>query len=288
MGTFYRFRACLNSKKGLPIGVMNKEANEMNCQETQSLIDDYLDGLLNPNQAKSLMAHCEQCGDCADSLAHAQQFRELLKNASVPPPSTGFVERALQQAVHQGAQKAGQTAAQESAHKAGPTHHDSHRQGFIKGFGSAIAAGLALWVVVSLFPSQQSTTQPQTSTENTARHSQNENTISIALQESTSIKLAFHTAQAVQGATITISLSDNLELVGYQNRQTLEWKTDLVAGDNVLTLPVKALNPQQGKIVAQVSHNKFMKSIELNLNVRNNSDAKKPVSKNHIATTPIA
>jgi hypothetical protein len=255
---------------------MNSEGIEMKCQQAQSLIDDYLDGLLNPNQIESLTAHCEHCSDCADSLAHTQQFRRLLQSASVPPPSAGFVDRALHQAVQQAVQK-----------DAGPTHHDSHRQGFIKGFGSAIAAGLALWAVVSLFPMQQDT-DTQTSVENLAQNSQNENAISISLQESTSIKLAFHAAQAVQGATITISLSDNLELVGYQNRQTLEWKTDLLAGDNVLTLPVKALNPQQGKIIAQVSHSKLMKSIELKLNVRENSDAKKPVSQNQTITTPVA
>lgn len=258
---------------------MNSEGIEMNCQETQSFIDDYLDGLLNPIQAESLAAHCEQCSDCAESLAQNQQFRQLLKNASVPPPSAGFVDHALHQAVHQATQKIEQNT--------GPTHHDFHRQGFIKGFGSAIAAGLALWAVVSLFPMQQGT-QTQTSIENLAQNSQKEGAISIALYEATSIKLAFNAAQAVQGATITISLSDNLELVGYQNHQTLEWKTDLVAGDNVLTLPVKALNPQQGKIIAQVSHNKLMKSIELTLNVKNNADANKPVSKNHIIMAPVA
>ena len=261
---------------------MKSEGIEMNCQETQSHIDDYLDGVLSPTQIRSLTAHCEQCGECAESLAQSQRVRQLLVNALVPPPSAGFVDRALQQAVQQGAEQVTQQ-------QAGRTHHDSHRQGFIKGFGSAIAAGLALWAVVSLFPAQQ-VTDTQTSGENLAQNVQNENenAISISLHESTSIKLAFHAAQAVQGATITISLSDNLEVVGYQNRQTLEWKTDLLAGDNVLTLPVKALSPIQGRIIAQVSHNKLQKSIELKLNVKNNSELKKPVSKNHIITTPVA
>lgn len=248
----------------------------MKCQEAQSLIDDYLDGLLNASQEEALAAHCAHCSDCGEILAQEQQLRKLLKNATVPQPSPGFVDRALRHAVQQGGQ----------IHR-GSTHHDSHRQGFIKGFGSAIAAGLALWAVVSLFPTHQGT-QQQTPTTSVAQNQVDDNAISISLDEATSIKLAFHTAQAVEGATITINLSDNLELVGYQNRRTLEWKTNLLAGDNVLTLPIKALQPQQGKIIAQVSHNNMKKFIELKLDVKNNTSLKKPVSKNHIITTPVA
>jgi hypothetical protein len=244
----------------------------MKCQEAQPLIDDYLDGVLSPIQAESLTAHCAQCGDCSDTLAQARQFRQLLSSAAVPPPSAGFVDRALRHAVQQN----------------GPTHHDSHKKGFIKGFGSAIAAGLALWVMVSVLPTHQGTeTQPPAPLASNSQN-QTDNTISISLHEATSVTLAFHAAQAVEGATITINLSDNLELVGYQNRQTLEWQTNLVAGDNVLTLPIKALKSQQGKIIAQVTHNNLMKSIELKLDVKSNSDTKKPVSKNLIITTPVA
>ncbi|WP_455210840.1 zf-HC2 domain-containing protein [Kaarinaea lacus] len=252
----------------------------MKCQEVQSLIDDYLDGLLNRGQAETITAHCTNCSECADAMSQNRQLRQLLKSAAVPPPSTGFVDRALRHAVQQNG----------PIHR-GPMHHDSHRQGFIKGFGSALAAGLAIWAVVSLFPSQQGTetqTPMQRVAQNQTNNQANDNAISITLHEATSIKLAFHTAQAVEGATITINLSDNLELVGYQNRQTLEWKTNLLAGDNVLTLPIKALQLQQGKIIAQVSHNNVKKFIELKLDVKNNSDIQKPVSKNHIITTPVA
>ncbi|KPJ94797.1 MAG: hypothetical protein AMJ53_04535 [Gammaproteobacteria bacterium SG8_11] len=246
----------------------------MKCREAKSIIDDYLDGELPSIQAELFSAHCDQCTDCANALATTQktrqQIRQFLKSAEIPPPSEGFVDRALRRATQQ----------------TDSTHHDSHRQGFIKGFGSAIAAGLALWAVLSLFPQQE--TQTQTPVPSVAQNQLDENAINISLHEATSIKLAFHAAQAVEGATITISLSDNLELVGYQNRQTLEWKTNLVAGDNVLTLPIKALKAQQGKIIAQVSHNNLMKSIELKLDVKNSADVKKPVSKNQIITTPVA
>ena len=262
----------------------------MQCHEVQTHIDDYLDGLLNSTEVEKFTAHYRRCDQCADAVAQAQKFRQLLKNSPFPPPSAGFVDRALRTAVKQGR----------------ATHHDthghlytlSHRKGFIRGFGSAVAAGLALWVVVSLYPAQQTSSQQSLSQQSLSTQTVERvaatiqdpmaSTMSISLYEPTNITLAFHAVKAVQGATITIRLSDNLELAGYQNRQTLKWETDLLAGDNVLTLPIKALNPQQGKIIAQVSHSNLMKSIELQLNVQAASGATKPVSEFKLIATPLA
>jgi hypothetical protein len=266
----------------------------MQCREAQTHIDDYLDDLLDSTEeVEAMAAHFQQCDQCAEKLALARQFRQLLKSTPVPPPSAGFVDRALYNAVQQNAVQ--QNAVQQGAaerydtpdHIHSHLHKHSHRKGFIKGFGSALAAGLALWTVVSLFPQQQPTITsiPTSSTTQTVAQAPTDNIISISLQEPTNVTLAFHAAKAVQGATITISLSDNLELAGYQNRQTLEWKTDLLAGDNVLTLPVKALSVQQGKIVARVSHSNLVKSIELKLNVQNNGNQTKPVSEYNLSAT---
>lgn len=241
----------------------------MKCEKAQQLINDYLDELLDPAQAEVFHDHYNHCSHCAEKLTQERQFRQLLKSAPVPPPSAGFVDRALRQAVH----------------SVDSHHHVSHRQGFIKGFGSALVAGLALWAVVGLFP-----------VERTPLPNGSENSISISLQEARDVKLAFYTEKAVQGATIKISLSDNVEIAGYQNRQTLEWKTDLLKGDNVLTLPIKGLKPQQGKIIAQISHNNLVRSIELKLNVQKDLDvkeglkAKKPgfSNNNNITKTPVA
>ena len=253
----------------------------MKCDEAQILIEDHLDGLLDSTQTGALTVHIRQCRDCADSLKRAQQFRQMLKNAPLPPPSAGFVDRALRNAVQQG----------RAAHHTSHLHHHSHKQGFVKGFGTAIAAGVALWAVVSLFPTQQPAFDQQplaqaplatpTQVSQSADTLLADNSISISLYEPTNVRLAFHAVNAVQGATITISLSDNLELVGYSNRHTLEWTTDLRAGDNVLTLPIKALNPQAGKIVAQVTHNNLKKFIELNLDVRQENNEPKPVSEHY-------
>lgn len=257
----------------------------MKCREAQTHIDDYLDGLMDSTEAvEDLEVHFRQCDQCSEQVAKARQFRQLLKNIPVPPPSAGFVDRALRNAVQHEAAGHDVSRGQIQSH----IHKHSHRTGFVKGFGSAMAAGLALWAVVSLFPTHQKTpsSTPAASTTNQfVAQASGENTISISLQKPTNITLAFHAAKAVQGATITISLSDNLELAGYQNRQTLEWKTDLLEGDNVLTLPVTALSDQQGKIVARVSHSNLTKSIELQLNVQSVGSESKPVSEYNLTTT---
>jgi len=244
----------------------------MKCQQAQQLIHEYVDQQVSGQSMTlapfdSLSLHFDQCVACAEKLRQEQQFRQLLtqlnKSAPVPPPSAGFIDRALRSAVEQ-------------KHVG---HQVSHRQGFIKGFGSALAAGLALWVVVSALPTHENLKAPS---------ELSNDIVTISLQEPTNVNLAFHSLKDVQDATITIRLSDNLQLVGYQDRQTLEWKTNLVAGDNVLTLPVKALKPQQGKIIAQISHNNLHKSIELTLDVKSDTNANKPgISDNYNIVTPV-
>jgi uncharacterized membrane-anchored protein YhcB (DUF1043 family) len=249
----------------------------MKCQEAQQLINEYIDQVileypvsdqqLAPDQLESLRQHFNQCAQCAEKLHQEQQFRQLLRHlntkAPVPAPTKGFVDRALRNTVMQHVN----------------VHRNSHRQGFVKGFGSALAAGLALWVVVSLFPIKG------TSLLNPSAKSSS-NAITIALRKPTNVKLAFHSLKDVPNATIRIILSDNLELVGYQNRQTLEWKTNLMSGDNVLTLPIKALKLHQGKIIAQVGRNHLYKSIEFILDVKNNDKNKPGISENKNIITP--
>lgn len=210
----------------------------MQCEQAQTLIDDYMDGLLPSEQAAAIAHHIDDCEDCAKKVAEQQSLQKALVTMEIPSPSQGFVDRALHNAVM-------------------VNSHKQHRHGFIKGFGSALAAGLALWAVVALFPMQNAGNGPD-----------KENVIQISLYETHDVKLAFHTDREVQGATIKIRLSDNINIAGYQGRQTLEWQTDFVKGDNVLTLPVKGLKASSGQLVAEVKHKNLTKSIVVNLNVK--------------------
>jgi hypothetical protein len=215
----------------------------MKCEQAQNQIADFLDGLLDVESADALQEHLQACPACAGALAEEQDFRNkfkgLLGNERIPPPSYGFVDRALQNAVDRSAKL------------------QHHRSGFIKGFATAVAATLALWVIVTV---QQPVEDPSADASSQELH--------IALHQTKDIKLAFHAKKDLADATIRISLSDNVNLVGYQGRQTLEWHTNLVRGDNVLSLPVKAIKANKGRVIAEVRHKDLVKSIVIELNVK--------------------
>lgn len=209
----------------------------MNCHQAQSVIDDYLDGVLEAGQVQVLVNHLDGCGPCQQTLCAEEQLRNTLRALPVPSPAKGFAERVLQRAVAENVRR-------------------RHRSAFIKGFGSAIAAGLALWLVIGImpFPGNQSNISPT-------------NEISIALFEIQRVKLAFHTTRQIEGATISIRLPENIVLVGFEGRREVVWQTNLLMGDNVLTLPLKALAGQGGELIAQIKHDNRVRTIKINIAV---------------------
>jgi hypothetical protein len=211
----------------------------MNCNKAQQQISDYLDDLLDEITRESLQTHVKSCAECADKLAEEESFRNQLKGLPVPPASYGFVDRALQNAVKT------------------ETKQSHHRVGFVKGFATAVAAGLALWVVLLAPPDKPLLDQDSAT-----------NLVQVSLMQPQDVTLAFNAQKDLTGATITISLSDNIHLVGLQGRQTIEWQTDLVKGDNVLKLPIKAINNQKGRLVAQIKHNDMSKSVVIEFDVK--------------------
>jgi hypothetical protein len=177
-------------------------------------------------------------------LAEQQDLGETLRALQIEPSSDGFTDRALSRAASINAER-------------------RHRASFYKGFGSALAAGLMLWLVVGLFPlddGQQSEQQ----------------IISIALQETRELKLAFHSVKALENATISIHLPDHVQLVGYEDRRILEWQTNLTQGDNVLRLPLRALRAEGGELVARIKHAQQSKTIKIRLNVDQPGLTKRP------------
>ena len=69
------------------------------------------------------------------------------------------------------------------------------------------------------------------------------------------VGLSLDTPQALQGAMISVSLPDNLVLDGYGDTRELQWRADLNAGTNRLTLPVRARSQSSAQILIRVEHN---------------------------------
>ncbi len=206
----------------------------MNCNEAQWQFDEYRRGGLKGDARCDVDVHVTGCQSCKKVMAEQLHLNEQLRALPFVPMSEGFADRAMRRAV---------------------SHHleQRHRVAFYKGFSSALAAGLLLWLAVGLI-STKDTVQP-------------EQVISIALQETLELKLAFHSVKALENATISIQLPDNVQLVGYEGRQTLEWQANLNQGDNMLRLPIRALRAEGGQLVAQVRHAQQNKTIKIRLNV---------------------
>ena len=212
----------------------------MTCNELNNLMDDYIDGELAAEQQATFEAHLADCTDCQQQLAKAQAFRAELKAMPVPAPSADFAERVLRQAVENNVD-----------------HHRRH--GFVTGFGSALVAGLALWVVVGFFPVQQDMPQGGKAPLQS---------VSIALNETQDVKLVFNAERVVLGANISIELPENVAIAGYPGRRHLSWQTDLAKGSNLLRLPVVASQAESGQLIAHIEHDNKVTTVKIQLDVQ--------------------
>jgi anti-sigma factor RsiW len=208
----------------------------MNCAEFSKGLDDLLDGELSPDRQAAMQAHEQSCDACRRRVEAARHIQQALRDMPVPAPSAGFADRALRAAVEQNT-----------------AHH--HRRGFVVGFGSALVAGFALWLVVGLLPMR-----PGPAPEEGAVSE-----VSIALNEPHEVTLAFHAVRALEGAKISIQLPANVALVGYPGRRTLEWRTNLAEGNNILRLPVVATGMDGGQLVAHLEYGNKVRTLKIKL-----------------------
>lgn len=68
------------------------------------------------------------------------------------------------------------------------------------------------------------------------------------------IDVVFRSAHAIENATLTIELAPNLALENRPDVHALSWQTDLRAGANKLSLPVRLLDGQAGDLKITLQH----------------------------------
>ena len=154
-----------------------------------------------------------------------QELLELLKDYPVPEAQAGFYDQALVQAAHQGTQR-------------------QRNRWLMTGFGSAIAAGLAIWVITAMLISA-----PQIPDVDPAIPG-----VTIALEQEQTVRLVFASAMALDSATLTVSLPDGIELAGFPGQREITWETSLQEGKNLLPLTLIALTPAGGELLARLEH----------------------------------
>ena len=109
-------------------------------------------------------------------------------------------------------------------------------------FGGAVAA--SLFAIAFFFGWTGGEQDP---TESTAE-------FVVALGEARQMHLAFETDRPLDGATISILLSGNVEIEGYGMQRELTWSENLDAGVNRLSLPVLASGLNGGQMIVRMTH----------------------------------
>jgi len=208
----------------------------MECNAFSSQLDDYLDGRLGNMQRRLIEGHLEHCQGCRSLHRHAVALQGALTALSAPVPHPSFVEQALSRATRPAAGAAW-----------------SRGRSLVS---LALAATVMLGVAVGLFFARQPEPAPVQS-------------VTLTLQRPETVRVMFNSAKPLKGATLSLGLPENVELVGYGDRRELSWKTDLQQGGNLLQLPLIVRGPARDDLVASLSHGGSTKIFRLRIEVEN-------------------
>ena len=173
-----------------------------------------------------------------DTDKQDQEILELLKDYPMADASAGFYDQALARATHEGTRR-------------------QRNRWVMTGFGSAIAAGLVLWLIGGFFMTTPDVPTPDASIPG----------IAMTLEEPRTVNLMFASANALDDATLTVTLPDGIELAGFPGQREISWQTSLVEGKNYLPLELIALTPTGGEVLARLEHDNRGRTFRLRVNV---------------------
>ncbi len=196
----------------------------MKCSNVKQRLDDFIDGLLGAIEQEAIVQHLLDCKACSDELAISQHLLLELRSIPVPEPRKGYEDRVF-----------------DFLHTRELPSRQHYPRWFATGFATAAIAFVALWLLFVPGSVQQDENQSIV-------------TIQLAPQQVRKISLVFNSPIQIKQAILSLELPDNIELAGYANRRSLEWKTDLKAGTNRLTLPLIARGNSSGIIRASITH----------------------------------
>ena len=158
-----------------------------------------------------------------------REIRALLKDYPMPEATTAYFDQALARATHEGSRR-------------------QRNRWVMTGFGSAIAAGLALWMIGGFFLTTPILPDSGVATAPTIPG------ITMTLAEPRTVNFVFASVAPLDAATLTVLLPEGIELVGFPGQREIAWQTSLSAGRNLLPLKLVALSPIGGEVLATLEH----------------------------------
>ena len=166
------------------------------------------------------------------------ELQDLLRDYPMPEAQAGFFDEAMVQAAQAGARR-------------------TRNRWLMTGFGSAIAAGLAIWILSGVFMSSPTLVAPDIEIPG----------VTIALEQQQTVNLVFASAAKLDSATLTVILPEGIELSGFPGQREISWETSLDAGKNRLPLKLIALTPTGGELLARLEHNDRDREFRLRVDV---------------------
>jgi hypothetical protein len=206
----------------------------MDCNGLNQRLDDYLDGLLNPEERAAVDSHVQMCPACRALLAREIGLQRTLRALPAPEPLENFFDGAIRRAI-----------AQDQRHQ--------RRRWRLPSIALAASILLVftahLWLKPGPAPVQDIPG------------------LSITLNQVQEINLVFESEHAMQNARFTIQLPEGIELRGYPHQREISWEGGLAQGKNLLVLPVEARSGHGGNLVAFVTHTGKKKNFVLRMEV---------------------
>lgn len=190
----------------------------MKCSTVNNLLDKYLIGRLSESDADSISSHLHHCPECNRKYREAKELVDILQNVKVPSMPVHFADGAIANAIAANSRRSSRMFYQ---------------------VASGIAASFVVLFMLAFTVMDSSTSEPVSP-------------IVLIENEIKTVRLAIESARAVDGIEMTIDLSENLEISGYENLKQISWRTRLEKGTNVIALPVSAIALGDGKIRARV------------------------------------
>ena len=167
-----------------------------------------------------------------------QEILALLKDYPMPEAAAGYYDQALVRATHEGSRR-------------------QRNRWLLTGFGSAIAAGLAIWMIGGFF----FTTPELPGADPTIPG------VTMTLAEPQTINLVFASTEALEAATLTVQLPPGIEISGFPGQREVTWETSLAAGKNFLPLKLIATSPQGGEVLATLRHDDRGRTFRLRVDI---------------------
>jgi len=198
------------------------------CREIDDLLQDFIDEKLSPADYEMVAGHHRSCSACAGKYQDALAVIDVLKNVEVPPASADFTSRALAAASSAGQRRSIRVPGRIAA---------------------GIAASLVMGALIAVFFSLNIPDQ--------------DDAVLLLGDEVKVIKVAIDSAHAIDGVKMTIDISENLEISGYEDQKIISWNADLKKGTNVIALPISAVARGEGEITTRVRLNDKVKIFKI-------------------------